>query len=343
MRSCESSWRADPGRAPLRGCGVLVKRMLSVVAAAAVLAAPSAHAQGFPARPVKLVVPFSQGTAADLVARHLATGLTELWGQGVTVENALGAGGSVGAAAAARAAPDGHTLLMLAVNHTINPSLYRNLTFDLLRDFRPIAHLVSGPLVVVAHPSFPPNTIQELVALARTNPKGINYGSSGNGSVSHLSIEMLKAQAGINLTHVPYNGIAQMMTDIAGNQVSLGTTAVASAVPQIKAGRLKALAVTSARRSSALPDVPTMAEAGLAGYDVSTWSGIMAPAGTPDDVVARIHADVLKVIRSKAFVDQLPALGLALDLMGPAEFRAFIAADLAKWSRVVTASGTKVD
>ena len=319
------------------------KRALLLAAAASFATAPAARAQSFPARPVRLVVPFSQGTAVDLVARHLATGLSEIWGQSVTVENPLGAGGSVGAAAAARAAPDGHTLLMLAVNHTINPALYKNLTFDLLRDFRPIAHLVSGPLVVVASPAFAPNTIQQLIALAKARPKEINFGSSGNGSVSHLAIEILKSQAGIDMTHVPYKGIAQMMTDIAGNQVSLGTTAVASAVPQVKAGKLKALAVTSLKRSPALPDVPTMAESGLAGYEVSTWNGMMAPAGTPDDIIAKVHADVLKVIASKAFVDQLPALGLSLDLKGAAEFRAFIAADLAKWSQAVAVSGAKLD
>lgn len=343
MTLCEAVWHEVFRQPPLRGCGFRMKRALFVVAAAAILTAPATQAQNFPARPVKLVVSFSPGTAVDIVARHLGSGLAEIWGHGVVIENALGAGGSVGAAAAAKAAPDGHTLFMLAVNHTINPALYKNLSFDLLRDFKPVAHLVSGPLVVVANPAFPANSIQELIVLAKTKPQGINFGSSGNGSVSHLSIEILKAQAGIDMTHVPYKGIAQMMTDIVGNQVSLGTTAVASAVPQIRAGKLKALAVTSARRTPALPDVPTMAEAGLAGYDVSTWNGMMVPAGTPDDVIAKIHADVVKVIRSKAFVDQLPSLGLGLDLMGSAEFRAFIAADLAKWSQVVTASGAKLD
>jgi tripartite-type tricarboxylate transporter receptor subunit TctC len=343
MRTSKSL-RVDVARRPPSVVGVSrSRRALLAAGAAAVVAAPAARAQGFPTRPVRLVVPFSQGTAADLVARHLATGLAEVWGQGVAVENPLGAGGSVGATAAARAAPDGHTLLMLAVNHTINPALYKNLSFDLLRDFRPIAHLTSGPLVVVANPAFAPNTIQQLIALAKARPKEINFGSSGNGSVSHLAIEILKSQAGIDMTHVPYKGIAQMMTDIAGNQVSLGTTAVASAVPQVKAGKLKALAVTSLRRTPALPDVPTMAESGLAGYDVSTWSGIVAPAGTPDDIVAKVHADVLRVIGSKAFVDQLPGLGLGLDLKGAAEFRSFIAADLAKWAQAVAVSGAKID
>ncbi|MFN0160389.1 MAG: tripartite tricarboxylate transporter substrate binding protein [Burkholderiales bacterium] len=292
---------------------------------------------------MKFVVAFSAGTAVDIVARQLGSGLAELWGQPVVIENLLGAGGSVGAAAAAKAAPDGHTVLMLAVNHTINPALYKNLSFDLLRDFKPVAHLVSGPLIVVANPAFAANTIQELIALAKARPKGINFGSSGNGSVSHLSIEILKARAGIDMTHVPYKGIAQMMTDIVGNQISLGTTAVASAVPQVKAGKLKALAVTSTRRTPALPEVPTMAEAGLTGYNVATWNGMMVPAGTPDDVVAKIHADTVRVMQSKAFVDQLPSLGLGLDLMGSVEFRAFIAADLARWSQAVTASGAKLD
>ena len=319
------------------------KLLMSVAAVVALLAAPAAYAQNYPGKPVKLVVPFSPGTAADIVARQIGQGLSELWGQAVVIENQQGAGGGVGAASVAKAAPDGYTLLMVGLNHTINPSLYKNIPFDLMRDFKPVARVASGPLVIVANPNFPASTIPELIAQAKANPKSINFGSGGNGSVTHLAFEVLKSKAGIDLVHVPYKGISQMLSDILGNQINLGAPAVASAVPNIKAGKLKALAVTSAKRTSVLPDVPTIAEGGVTGYDVSTWNGLLAPAGTPDTVVAKIYADVVKVAQSKVFIDQIKPQGLELDLASPAEFRTFIAAELAKWSGVVKDSGAKLD
>ena len=319
------------------------KLLMSVVAVAALLAAPAAYAQNYPGKPVKLVVPFSPGTAADIVARQVGQGLSELWGQAVVIENQQGAGGGVGAASVAKAAPDGYTLLMVGLNHTINPSLYKNIPFDLMRDFKPVARVASGPLVIVANPNFPASTIPELIALAKANPKSVNFGSGGNGSVTHLAFEVLKSKAGIDLVHVPYKGISQMLSDILGNQINLGAPAVASAVPNIKAGKLKALAVTSAKRTSVLPDVPTLAEGGVSGYDVSTWNGLLAPAGTPDTVVAKIYADVVKVAQSKVFIDQIKPQGLELDLASPAEFKTFIAAELAKWSGIVKDSGAKLD
>ncbi len=322
-----------------------MKRALFITAALVIafVTAPAVLAQGFPNKPVKLVVPFSPGTAADIVARNLASRLAELWGQGVVIENVQGAGGVVGAATVAKAAPDGYTLLMVGLNHAINPSLYKDMGFDTLRDFKTVARVAGGPLVIIAHPSFPPNTIPELIAAAKARPKSINFGSGGNGSVTHLSFELLKSKTGIDMVHVPYKGIAQMMSDILGNQISLGSPAVASAVSNIKAGKLKALAVTSAKRTSVLPDVPTIAEAGVPGYDVSTWNGVLAPARTPDDIVAKIHADVVKVAQSKEFIDALQPQGLEPDLASPAEFRTFLAAELAKWSQLVKDSGAKLD
>ena len=319
------------------------KLLMAVATVVALLAAPAVYAQNYPAKPVKLVVPFSPGTAADIVARQIGQGLSELWGQAVVIENQQGAGGGVGAASVAKAAPDGYTLLMVGLNHTINPSLYKNIPFDLMRDFKPVARVASGPLVIIANPSFPASTIPELIALAKANPKGANFGSGGNGSITHLAFEVLKSKAGIELVHVPYKGISQMLSDILGNQINLGAPAVASAVPNIKAGKLKALAVTSAKRTSVLPDVPTIAEGGVTGYDVSTWNGLLAPAGTPDAVVAKIYADVVKVAQSKVFIDQLKPQGLELDLASPAEFRTFIGAELTKWSGIVKDSGAKLD
>ena len=302
-----------------------------------------AAAQAYPARPVRIIVPFSTGTAADIVARQLATRLAESWGQGVTVENLQGAGGNVGAVAAAKANPDGHTLLMLGINHVINPSLYANTGYDIPRDFKPIVKVAAAPLVIIAHPSLPAGSIRELVALAKARPGTIVYGSGGNGSVTHLALEMLKSRAAIDITHIPYRGIAQMLTDLMGNQIPLASPAVASALPHVTSGRIKALGVTSIRRSSAFPDVPTVAEAGYADFDVSAWNGLLAPAGTPDEVVAKVHAEVVRIAQTRDFIEQLRRQGMEPDLLGPAEFRAYIAAELAKWSKLVRDSGAKLD
>ena len=309
----------------------------------ALTAAAPAHAQGYPNRAVRLIVPFSPGTAADIVGRQLGQRLSEQWGQPVVIENLQGTGGGIGAAAVAKAAPDGYTLLMAGLNHAINPALYKDLPFDTLRDFKPIARVASGPLIIVANPAFPANTIGELVAQAKARPQQINYGSGGNGSITQLAFELLKARTSIEMTHVPYKGVSQMLGDIMGNQIGLGAPAVASVVSNVKAGKLKALAVTSARRASVLPDVPTVAESGVPGYDVSTWNGVLAPARTPDDIVAKIHADIVKVAQSKAFIDALQPQGLEPDLMAPAEFKTFFAAEVGKWSQLVKDSGAKID
>ena len=319
----------------------VLRRILAGVAA--LVWTPLAWAQAYPVKPVRIVVPFSVGTAADIVARQMGMRLSELWGQAVVIDNVQGAGGNVGAAVVAKAAPDGYTLLMAGLNLAINPSLYKDMPYELTRDFKPVARVASGPLVFVAHPGFAASTVAELVAAAKARPGSINYGSGGNGSITHLAFELLKSKTAIDMTHVPYKGIAQMLTDIMGNQISLGAPAVASVVSNVKAGKLKALAVTSARRTSVLPDVPTVAEAGVAGYDVSTWNGVLAPARTPDDIVAKIHADVVRVARSREFIDALQPQGLEPDLMNPVDFRGFLATELAKWSQLVKDSGAKVD
>ena len=319
----------------------VLRRILAGVAA--LVWTPLAWAQAYPVKPVRIVVPFSVGTAADIVARQMGMRLSELWGQAVVIDNVQGAGGNVGAAVVAKAAPDGYTLLMAGLNLAINPSLYKDMPYELTRDFKAVARVASGPLVFVAHPGFAASTVAELVAAAKARPGSINYGSGGNGSITHLAFELLKSKTAIDMTHVPYKGIAQMLTDIMGNQISLGAPAVASVVSNVKAGKLKALAVTSARRTSVLPDVPTVAEAGVAGYDVSTWNGVLAPARTPDDIVAKINADVVRVARSREFIDALQPQGLEPDLMNPAEFRGFLAVELAKWSQLVKVSGAKVD
>jgi tripartite-type tricarboxylate transporter receptor subunit TctC len=232
---------------------------------------------------------------------------------------------------------------MFGINHAINPSLYQDIPYDTLRDFKAIVRVALAPLVIVAHPGFAPSSVPELVALAKAHPKSIQYGSGGNGSITHLALELLKVRTGIEMTHIPYKGVAQMMSDVLGNQIPLACPAVATAIGQVKAGKLKALAITSAKRSSVLPEVPTVAETGIPDYDVSAWNGLLAPVRTPDELVAKIHADVTKVAQSRDFVEQLQPQALEVDLLRPAEFRAFLAAELAKWSKLVKDSGARLD
>lgn len=304
---------------------------------------PAALAQAFPAKPVKIIVPFSAGTAADIVARRLGSRLGELWGQGVVVENVAGAGGNIGAARVAQSTPDGYTLMMVGINHAINPSLYKDVPYDLVRDFRPIARVAVAPLAIVANTKFGPNTIAELVALAKSKPGSIRYGSGGNGSITQLTIELLKARADIKMVHVPYKSVAPMLSDILGGQIDIGSPAVASVVSHAKAGTLKILEVTTDKRSSVLPDVPTFQEAGVADYDVSAWNGLLAPTGTPDAVIQKISADVMKVAQSKEFVEQLQLQAMNVSHMQPDVFGRFLKTELDKWSRLVQSSGAKVD
>jgi tripartite-type tricarboxylate transporter receptor subunit TctC len=322
----------------------VVRRIFAALALlGALFAAPAALTQAYPTRPVKIVVPFSPGTAADIVARQMGQRLSEMWGQGVVIENQAGAGGNIGAGIVAKAAPDGYTLLMMGINHVINPSLYKEVPYDAVRDFRPIARVAVAPLAIVANPKFPPNSIPELIAYAKAHPGDVLYGSGGNGSVTHLSFELLKSQTGIRMTHVPYKSIAPMVTDILGGQIPLGSPAAASALPHVKAGTLKVLAITSLKRSSVFPDVPTVAEAGVTGYDVSAWNGLLAPARTPDAIVDKIYADVVKVAQSKDFVELLHQQALEVELLGPTQFRAFVASELDKWSKLVKETGAKLD
>ena len=322
---------------------MLHRVFIALGAVAAIASAPAVNAQAFPVRPVKIVVPFTPATAADIVARQLASRLAETWGQGVVVENQGGAGGVIGAAVVAKAAPDGHTLVMFGINHAINPSLYKEIPFDTVRDFKPIMRVALAPLVIVAHPGFPASSVPELVALAKARPKAIQYGSGGNGSITHLALELLKSRAGIDLVHIPYKGVAQMVTDVLGNQIPLACPAVATVLGHVKAGRMKALAITSARRFSGLPEVPTVAEGGVRDYDVSAWNGLLAPSRTPDEIVAKIHTDAAKIAQSREFIEQLQPQALEVDLLRPPEFQAFLASELAKWTKLVRESGAKAD
>ena len=320
--------------------------MLSRIAALALLAtfAAVAGAQSFPAKPIRIVVPFPAGGTTDILARAAAQKLTESMGQPAVVDNRPGAAGNIGAELVAKAAPDGYTLLMGTVGtHAINASLYAKMPYDHVRDFAPVILVAGVPNVLVIHPSVPANSVQELIAYGKANPAKLNFASSGSGTSIHLAGELFKTMTGVQMTHVPYKGSAPAIADLLGGQVQLMFDNLPSALPHIKAGKLKALAVTSAQRSAALPDVPTVAESGLAGFEASSWFGLLAPAGTPKDVVAKLNGEVAKWLATPEAKDKLAALGAIAAGASPDDFTRHIATETTKWQRVVKESGAKVD
>ena len=325
-----------------------MKKMFVLAASLFVLlgeASGQSAARHYPTRTVTIIVPASAGTGADVVARLVGQRLSDTWGQPVVIENKEGASGSIGAAQVAKAPADGYTLCMAFLNHAISPALYSNIPFDILTDFKPIVRTSNAPMFIVANPAFPPNSIAELVkfAKARKGAAPIFFGSPGKGSVNGLSIELLKDKADFDMTHVPYKGNAQMITDIVGNQVSLGAAVIPAVSQHVKTGKLKVLAVTSSKRSASFPDVPSVTEAGIADYDVAAWNGLLAPANTPDAIVNEIHATVAKVMEEPEFKRRLEGLGLEPALLNPAQFKAYLASEVAKWATVVKKSGAKAD
>ena len=268
----------------------------TIVAGALALLAAGAHAQTYPAKPIRWIVPFPPGGSTDLLARVVGQKLTESWGQTVVVENRGGAGGTVGAAEAAKATPDGYTLFMGAIHHTIATSAYPKLPYDFQRDFAPITVVAIVPNVLVVNPSIPAKTVPELIAHAKANPGKLTYGSAGMGTAHHLISEVFNSRAGVDILHVPYKGSAPAIADLIGGQVSIMYDTVASCLPHVKAGKIRALAVATAKRSSALPDVPTIAEAALPGFEVTTWFGALAPAKTPKELVAKLNAEIVRIL-----------------------------------------------
>jgi tripartite-type tricarboxylate transporter receptor subunit TctC len=312
----------------------------SLLAALAV----SVSAQPYPTKPIRLVVPFPAGGTTDVLARAAAQKLTETLGQAVIVDNRPGAGGNIGAELVAKSPPDGYTLLMGTVGtHAINPSLYPKMPYDHVRDFVPVILVAGVPNVLVINPALPVNSMQELIAYAKANPGKLNFASSGNGTSIHLSGELFKTMAGVQITHVPYKGSAPALQDLVGGQVQLMFDNLPSALALIKGGRLKALAVTSKERAPALPDVPTMAESGLPGFEASSWFGLLAPAGTPQPVVAKLNAEIAKWLASPEAKEKLLAQGANAAGGTPEDFARHIAAETAKWQKVVKESGAKVD
>ena len=320
--------------------------MLQRWAVGAVLAllATGAWGQAHPAKPIRLVVPFPAGGTTDILARAVGQKLTEAWGQPVVVDNRPGAGGNIGAELVAKAAPDGYTLLMGTVGtHAINASLYAKMPYDHIKDFAPVILVAGVPNVLVVNPAVPVNSVQELIAYAKANPGRLNFASSGSGTSIHLSGELFKVMAGVQMTHIPYKGSAPALQDLIGGQVQLMFDNLPSALPQIKGGKLRALAVTSAARAAALPDVPTVAEAGLPGFEASSWFGVLAPAGTPVAIIARLNAEIAKWLASPEAREKLASQGANAAGGSPEDFAKHIAAETAKWQKVVKESGAKVD
>jgi tripartite-type tricarboxylate transporter receptor subunit TctC len=325
----------------------LALRVLSAVAVIAGLAAAGdapGQAPAYPSRPIRLVVPFPPGGATDILARDVAQKLTEAWGQSVVVDNRPGAGGNIGSELVAKAPPDGYTLLMGTVGtHAINASLYAKMPYDHIRDFAPVILVAGVPNVLVVNPALPVNTVAELIAYAKANPGKLNFASSGNGTSIHLSGELFKVMAGVQMTHVPYKGSAPAVADLISGQVQLMFDNLPPSLPQIKAGKLRALAVTSSTRAPALPDVPTMAEAGLPGFEASSWFGVLAPAGTPPAIVAKLNAEIARWLATPEAKERLSKQGADAAGGSPEDFVKHIAAETTKWAKVVKDSGAKVD
>jgi len=318
-----------------------IARRALILALPLLLATVTATAQPYPSKPVRLVVPFAAGGSTDIIARTVGQKLNEMWGQPVVVDNRPGGSTVIGTDAVAKAPPDGHTLLITPAPFTIVPSLIAKLPYDPARDFEPITLINTTPLVVVVHPGVPAKSVKELVALAKRKPGALNYGSSGSGGSNHLAGELFNAMAGVKMVHIPYKGNAPALADLVGGHVDVVFNGLTSAMPLIKSGRLRALAVTSLQRSGALPDMPTLNELGLKGFQAVAWNGLTAPARTPRDIVGKLNADVLKVVRSPELAERLKAEGSDPVGNSPEQYSTFLREEIAKWRKVIQFAGIK--
>lgn len=316
---------------------------LGLLVTAAVPTIAQTIAQTYPSRPIRFIVPFPPGGGNDIVGRIVAQKLGEALGQSVVVDNRGGAGGTVGTDLAAKSPPDGYTLLINNISLAVNATLFTNLPYDTLKDLAPITLVGRQPNIMVVHPSVPVKDMRELLALARAKPRQLNYGSGGIGTASHLATELLKLMTTTDMVHVPYKGLGPALTDLMGGQIHLIISTMASALPQIKAGKLKPLAVTTAQRSMFFPEVPTMDEAGVRGYEFNTWYGLLAAGGTPRAIVDRLNKEAAKVLASSAVKDQFTPQGLEAAPSSPDEFSAYLKSEVAKWAKVIKASGAKAD
>ncbi len=313
-------------------------------AAAAALLPLAANAQAYPSKPITIIVPFSAGGTTDILARVVGQALTAELGQSVIIDNRAGAGGNIGGQLAARSQADGYTLFMGTVGtHAINESLYKKMPFDPIKDFAPLSRVANVPNLLVAHPSQPFKTVPEMIAYAKANPGKINFGSSGSGSSIHLSGELFKSMAKVDMVHIPYKGSAPAVNDLLGNQIAIMFDNMPSAIQHVRAGKLHAIAVTTAKRSPELPNVPTIAEAGVPGYEATSWFGLFAPAATPAPIVAKLNKAIVKVLGQADVKQKIADQGGEIVAETPAQFAAFIKAETVKWGKVVKDSGASVD
>ena len=316
---------------------------LAAAICGAFLSLPSlAHAQAYPVKPVRVIVPNPPGGATDVLARIVAEELTPRLGRQVVVEHRPGASGTIGSNVVAKAPPDGYSMVMgHAASHATSPSMYRNLPYDPVSDFAPVTLVANVTNVIVIHPSLPPKSAKELEALAKARPGELVFGSGGSGAITHLAGELFKQKAGVNLVHVPYKGSGQAMADIVGGQVPIAFDQVVSSMPQVEAGKLRALAVTSAKRFASVPNLPTMSEAGVPGYEAVSWNGLAAPAATPREIVSRIQQDVARVLQLPDIKERFFRDGIAPVGSTPEQFAAHVRSERAKWEKVADAAGLK--
>jgi tripartite-type tricarboxylate transporter receptor subunit TctC len=316
----------------------------AIAALGALLLAGGATAQTYPVKPVRLIVAFPAGGGSDVVGRILAQKLGERLGQQMVVENRAGAGGSIGTEAAVRSAPDGYTLALGSTSEiAINPAVYTKLSYDTVRDLVGVAPVASTPMALLVHPALPVRAVKDVIALARSRPGQINYSSAGNGSTTHLASEIFRSAARVDLVHVPYKGAPPALADLVGGQVHMMISTLPAAMSLVQAGRLRALAVTTAKRAESMPDVPTMQEAGLPGFDVEYWYGIFAPSALAKDLAGRLHTEIAQTVRQPDVVASLAKQGAAPMSMSPAEFAAFVKAEVGKWGSAARAAGVKLD
>ena len=288
---------------------------------------------------MRIIVPFPPGGGTDILSRAIAQKLNEAWGQPVIVDNRGGANGTIGAASAAKASPDGHTLLVVPSGFAVNPSIYKNLPFDSLKDLAPVSQLAASPLVLVVHPSFPPKNVKELVAFLKARPAEINYGSSGNGSPPHLATELFKLLTETKMTHIPYKGAGPAAVDVIAGQIPIYFMNALQAVPHMKSGRLRGMGVTSEKRFPGLPDVPTIAEAGVPGYAMTNWYGMLVPANTPRPAIAKLQGEVARILNTPELKERLSSEGAEVVASTPEQFAAFLKDEMAKAAQIVKASG----
>jgi tripartite-type tricarboxylate transporter receptor subunit TctC len=326
---------------------ILSAIFLVPLAAGVALAPGPARAQSgadaYPSRPIRFILPFPPGGGTDILGRLIAERLTANLGQPVVTENRGGAGGNVGAEAAARSAPDGYAIVLVAPSLAISPSLYSKLNYDPVRDFAPVSLVATVPNVIITHPSVPANTLAEFIRFAKAKPGGMNYGSGGSGTSNHLAGELFNIVAGVKLVHVPYKGVNLAMNDVLSGQIHFVVIGVPAAAPHIKAGKLRALALITPARSPALPEVPTVAEAGLPNFEVTTWYGVLAPAGTPKPVVSRLNAALVRIMHTPEMKERLATMATDPVTNTPEEFADYIKREIVKWGEVVRRAGLKAD